>query len=596
MMKQRHSTDIYPVPPGAKTPPRATTSDAELSLNRWGYEDTQFRVDASGLVTLTGDRYSLCGQYFDRLIPYAEQKFETVLTPHAPHAFSYPMPQPPSRVTADQLNFLTGLFGESQVTVSEPIRLRHGHGHSQEDIWSINYDRLERIPDIVVYPSTEAEISQLVSHADDQSYCLIPFGGGTNVTNAVRCPKDETRTIVSVDMRRMSAIKWIDSVNRLACIESGATGKEINDTLAQYGFTLGHEPDSYELSTLGGWIATYASGMKKNRYGNIEEIVQDFRVVSPGGNLTRSNTAARESIGFDYRKLVFGSEGRLGIVTQVLVKLSPLPQVQKHQSIVFRDFETGVEFLRTLKDSGTLPASIRLMENKQFILGQCLKPSPTGLKALASDLQKRYLTWVKGFDLDAMAACTVLYEGSGSEVVEQKRRVDQQAKRFGGVSGGEKNGQQGYALTFAIAYLRDFLMTQWIIAESFETTVAWSDVVPMCERVENAIIRKAGQLGIQHKPFLTYRLTQAYQSSACIYFYLGIYYKGLDAPSDLFSQLEHVARKEILDCGGSLSHHHGIGKLRQSYLQDIESPLSLSLKDSVKDILDPNNCFAVGNQ
>ena len=162
-----------------------------------------------------------------------------------------------------------------------------------------------------------------------------PTGAGTNVTDALRCPSDEDRTIITVDMSRMNRIRWVDPVNRMACIEAGAIGRHIQTRLAGMGFTLGHEPDSVEFSTLGGWIATYASGMKKNRYGNIEDLVLDVEVVTPLGELrqrrrSRANRPASiPGAGCSARR------ASLGIVTSAVVKIFPLPEVQRYDALLF---------------------------------------------------------------------------------------------------------------------------------------------------------------------------------------------------------------------------------------------------------------------
>src|SRR5207244_4725082 len=156
---------------------------------------------------------------------------------------------------------------------------------------------------------------------------------------ALRCQSQEKRTIVSVDMRRMNRILWIDRQNMMACIEAGAVGRHLMTGLAKYGVTMGHEPDSVEFSTLGGWIATNASGMKKNRYGNIEDLVLDVSVVTSAGKLQRTSASPRESIGLDLRRLMFGSEGTLGIITSAIVKIFSLPEVQQYGSVLFPTFE-----------------------------------------------------------------------------------------------------------------------------------------------------------------------------------------------------------------------------------------------------------------
>ena len=249
-------------------------------------------------------------------------------------------------------------------------------------MYAIKYGRIERVPDLVVFPETVEQVTAIVEQATQHDVCLVPYGGGTNVTDALRCPADEQRMIVSVDLRRLNRILWIDPVNQMACIQAGAVGRNIQAQLAEDGFTLGHEPDSVEFSTLGGWIATHASGMKKNRYGNIEDLVLDVHVVTARGALSRGNEspAPRESAGIDPRRWLFGSEGTLGIITHAVVKIFPLPEVEKYDALLFPTFEHGVAFLHDLTREGTPPASVRLVDNLQFQLSQMLKPKATGLR------------------------------------------------------------------------------------------------------------------------------------------------------------------------------------------------------------------------
>ena len=186
------------------------------------------------------------------------------------------------------LDSLKAIRSPDQIVSGPEGRFRHGHGHTVSEIDAIRGEGLPRVPDYVLYPSTEEQVTGIVKEAGEHGVVLMPYGGGTNVTEALRCLPHEERPIVSVDMSRLDAIEWIDPVNRMAKIQAGAAGGTIMKQLAEHGFTMGHEPDSVEFSTLGGWIATNASGMKKNRYGNIEDIILDVTVVSALGKLERS--------------------------------------------------------------------------------------------------------------------------------------------------------------------------------------------------------------------------------------------------------------------------------------------------------------------
>ena len=571
--------------------------DEAESLDVWGFRDTHFDISENGHVIIRGSRYELSGKELPRFLPWVREVLGSNVDPREVHQPAYPTTIPEPRVKAEFLTVLQQFLNTKQMDTGGEVRLRHGHGHTQEEMYAIKYTSLGRGPDLVVYPETDEQVRNLVETAKKHDVSLIPYGGGTNVTDALRCDNHEQRTIVSVDMRRMNRILWIDRENMMACIQAGAVGRHIMAELKKYGVTMGHEPDSFEFSTLGGWIATNASGMKKNRYGNIEDLVLDVSVATAAGALERTSASPRESVGLDLRRLMFGSEGTLGIITSATVKIFPLPEVQKYGSVLFPSFEAGFKFMYDLTREATPPASVRLVDNLQFQFGLALKPkSRGGLADLKSKAEKFFVTKIKGFEPGKMVACTLVFEGMRAEVERQQRDLYSIAARHGGMKAGDENGRRGYQLTYSIAYIRDFLMNYYIIAESFETSVTWSDAPALCDNVKRRLIDEYKRRSLPGKPFVTARVTQLYRTGVCIYFYFGFYYKGIPNPHEIYLELENIARDEILKSGGSLSHHHGVGKLRRAFLPRIMSETALQWKRDLKKSLDPKNVFGAGNQ
>lgn len=252
----------------------------------------------------------------------------------------------------------------------------------------------------------------------------------------------------------MNSILWIDQNNLLAKCESGIIGQDLERELNKRGYTCGHEPDSYEFSSLGGWVATRASGMKKNTYGNIEDLLVHVRMVTPKGNLEKNCQVPRMSCGPDFNSLILGSEGTLGVVTEVTLKIRPLPKYRKYGSIVFPNFESGVHFMREVAKERCQPASIRLMDNEQFILGQTLKPRSYYFGLVLDGLKKIYITKIKGYDVNKMCVATLLFEGDKKDIEQNEKKIYKIASKFWGIPAGEKNGERGYMLTFIIAYIR----------------------------------------------------------------------------------------------------------------------------------------------
>lgn len=571
-------------------------ADEAESWENWGFRDTSFAINERDVVEITGSRYELSGQELPRLLPWIRETLAIDLDPRDQHRNSYPTEIPAAVESPAFSKAIREFLKDEQIDASGENRLRHGHGHTQEEMYAIKHKRLGRIPDMVLYPESEEQVSALIATAKDHNVVLIPFGGGTNVTDALRCSDNESRVIATVDMRRMNRILWIDKENMMAQIEAGAVGRHIMTQLAKYGVSMGHEPDSVEFSTLGGWIATNASGMKKNKYGNIEDIVVDITVAAADGELKRTTAAPRESVGSDLRRLMFGSEGTLGIVTSAIVKLFPLPESQAYGSVLFPSYEAGYAFMHEFAHTSTPPASVRLVDNLQFQFGLALKPASTGMKVWKSNIEKFFVTKVKGFDPYKMVALTLVFEGTTSEVDRQQTDVYRIAAKHGGMKAGAENGRRGYQLTYSIAYIRDFLMNYYIIAESFETSCAWSDALKICDNVKRVLREEYTKRGLPGKPFVTSRITQVYRTGVAIYFYFGFYYKGVENPSEVYLELENIAREEILRCGGSLSHHHGIGKIREQYLPEIMSETALKWKKDIKKSLDPQNIFGAGNQ
>jgi alkyldihydroxyacetonephosphate synthase len=564
--------------------------------HRWGFRDTRLFVHPDQSVEMTGNRYNLCGYRMPYLIPFINRELDVTIDFSTPRPLTAePRVTPPARNEA----FLTALAGAltpDQFTDDDRERLLHSHGQTTtEEVSRVLYENLDRCVDLVVRPESDEDCQAVVGLADEHGVCLIPYGGGTNVSSALLVPPDETRMVVSVDMRRMDRILSVDRTNLTATVQAGITGSHLEERLEKNGLTCGHEPDSVELSTLGGWIATNASGMKKNRYGNIEDLVENVTLVTPAGTIEQRYASPRQSPGVQLQKALFGSEGNLGLITKAVIHVHPLPEVKKYGSVIFRDWPTGVAFMEALNRTGARPASIRLVDNLQFRLGQSLKPAPSGAKVVKSKVEQVLVTKIKRFEPRTMVAATIVYEGTSAEVALQEKVVAATAKQFGGLQGGSGNGERGYMLTYAIAYLRDFLADYHVIGETYETTVPWDRIHDVCDAVQRVANSEHRRLGFPGRPFTSPRITQLYHSGVCIYFTHGLYHQGMEGGDEKFAEMERNIRAAIMDAGGSISHHHGVGKLRKYFVDRVATPETVAAVKSLKQAVDPQNVFAVGN-
>ena len=572
-------------------------SEAERYLHKWGYVDTRFEFDDPRSVKVTGNRYPISGFRMPYLVPFVEEMLGFSIRPEDTVVGNQTHNIPQPNIEDHFFKAVETQFESDQFSIDEKDRLVHSHGQlSVDEIYRILYgSSLERVVDLVFFPQSEEDVKRIIELANEHNVCLIPYGGGTNVSGALAIPTEEERMVVSVDMQRMNRIIWIDEENFQACIEAGIRGKQLEKLLGEEGYTSGHDPDSIEFSTLGGWIATNASGMKKNRYGNIEDIVIEATLVTPTGNIETKCITPRNSTGIRPQAFLFGSEGNLGIITKAVIKIHLEPEARKFGSLVFPNFEHGVRFLKDLRQNGTVPASIRLVNNNEFRFGQALKPNPTFWKRIVGAVLKFFLLRIKGFQPLEMVACTALIEGTEEEVNQQEKVLFRIAKKHQGISSGASNGKRGYSLTFGIAYIRDFFGQFNILGETFETSVPWNKVLQVCQSVQQELEEQAKTHQIPGNPYLSYRVTQTYHTGVCIYFTMAFYTKGLKDPDKVYHQIELRLRQVILDNGGSLSHHHGIGKIRQEFLPQVHTGNSFHVLHQSKKAMDPNNVFGIRN-
>jgi alkyldihydroxyacetonephosphate synthase len=335
-------------------------------------------------------------------------------------------------------------------------------GQTIYDIDKKRRNTFDRISDVVVWPTCHDDVVKIVELAHNNNLVVIPVGGCTSVSGAIECNKDEVRPIISLDTSQMNSILWVDHDNLVICAESGILGQDLERELKKLGYTVGHEPDSYEFSSLGGWVATRASGMKKNTYGNIEDLVVHVRMVTPRGVLEKGCKVPRVSCGPDFQHIILGSEGSFGVITDVVLKIRPLPKCTRYGSLAFPDFESGVNCLREVAKQRIQPSSIRLLDNDQLKFGLCVRPALSYYEYFKEGLKNAYITKIKGFDMDKFCVATLLFEGDDDQVVAHEKKINAIAAKFGGFAAGERSGERGYVLTFVIAYIRVILLNDSI--------------------------------------------------------------------------------------------------------------------------------------
>ena len=568
----------------------------DLWGHKWGFKDSSFIINDDNTVTFTGKRYEgISGERLPYLIPFVTKVLNTDIKKEPYFKEVEKKYVTERKINQDFVNDIESSFNEDQISFSDEERVLHSHGqNSPDEVFKVLYDKLEKFTDIVVYVENEEDVINLIQKAKKHNVCLVPYGGGTNVTNALQLPEDEERMIVSVDTRRLNKIISIDTKNLLIEVEAGITGKYLEEELQKKGFTVGHQPDSIELSTLGGWISTNAAGMKKNKYGNIEDIVQNVVMVTPNGTINQIKPLVRSSIGIKTQNLLFGSEGNIGIITKAVLKIHKLPECSDYESVVLKDWDTGLDFMYELAHSSSVPASARMLDSLHYQFGSALKPEKNNIGKLKSKIQKIVFK-MKDFSTDDFVAAVFKLEGSFSEVEYQRKNIKRLAKKYNGLLGGSKEGKVGYNITMVIAYIREFFVPQGILGETLETAVPWSKVNQVKDEANKLLTELHKKYDLPGKPFFCSRISKVYHTGICMYNTMGINVRGIKNPEKVFSDIEHKIRDCFIKNGGSISHHHGVGKLRKDFMPETISSGSIDVIQGIKKSQDPDNIFGISN-
>lgn len=568
----------------------------ELWGHKWGFKDSSFIINDDNSITFTGARYDgISGERLPYLIPFVTKVLDTDINKD-PY-FKEVKKKFVSERTLNKsfIEAIESSFEKDKLSIGDDERVLHSHGqNSPDEVFKVLYDKLEKFTDLIIYVETEEDVVLLINLAKKHNVCLVPYGGGTNVTNALQLPKNETRMIVTVDTRRLNRIISIDQKNLLVEVEAGITGKELENQLQDKGFTTGHQPDSIELSTVGGWISTNAAGMKKNRYGNIEDIVQNLVMVTPNGIINQIEPLVRSSIGIKTQNILFGSEGNLGIITKATMKIHRLPECSDYESVVMKDWDTGLDFMYELAHSNTIPASARMLDSLHYQFGSALKPEKTKFGKFKSKIQKLAFK-IKNFDADHFVAAVFKLEGTFSEVEHQRKNIKRLARKYNGLLGGSKEGKVGYNITMVIAYIREFFVPQGILGETLETAVPWSKVNQVKDEANKLLTKLHKEYNLPGKPFFCSRVSKIYHTGVCMYNTMGINVRGVKNPEKVFSDIEHKIRACFIKNGGSISHHHGVGKLRKEFMPETISAGSIQVIQNIKKSQDPDNIFGIDN-
>lgn len=471
-----------------------------------------------------------------------------------------------------------------ELTTDAETRVRHARGQSLPDWLAMRSGQIDCFPDAVAFPRSSSEVRELLAFASANSLHLIPYGGGTSVTGHIN-PLNLGQPVITVSMAAMNRLLDLDPASQIATFGAGTPGPQVEAQLRAHGFTLGHFPQSFELSTIGGWVASRSSGQQSLRYGRIEQLFAGGTLEAPVGTLELPDFPA-SSAGPDLRELVLGSEGRLGIITKVKVRVSPLPQCERFQVAFFPSWAQGRDTCRELAQQRVQLSMLRLSNAEETRTQLALAGHERAIKWLQRVLAMR------GADTEK---CMMTFGVTGSSVqcrsaLRQARRI---ARRFGGVYTGTLLGKKWEAKRFTMPYLREALWQKGYVVDTLETATNWSNVDALMNAMEHSL--RSGLNSQNEAVHVFTHLSHVYGQGCSLYTTYVFRAASCYATTlDRWKILKHSTSELIVRQGGTISHQHGVGKDHAPYLLQEKGALAIQTIQHLCQGFDPQSMMNPG--
>jgi alkyldihydroxyacetonephosphate synthase len=477
---------------------------------------------------------------------------------------------PATRLQDPVREALTAVVGPENLRVDDEYRVLHSYGRSLTDLFQVRSGNFERLVDAVVYPGSEDEVAAVLRIALEKDLVLIPYGGGSCISGSVTPDPAEERQILTVNLGRMREVLSIDDTAGLARVDAGVYGPDLEEQLAAKGWTMGHFPDSFTYSTLGGWAATRSSGMQSDKYGDIEDIVRGMRVVHPEGTVVTKPIPGRDS-GPSVHEMILGSEGRMGIITELTVQVHRLPQVRQVIAYMYPDWEHGIRGMHAIaRSTDVSPTFTRLSDGPETEFSLAMVKEPTSTKGkVAAKVQDGLFSYLrsKGWDTDEeMSISYVCFEGSKEAVEHQKSIVKKIVKSAGGITLGAGPGAIYDQKKFDTPYLRDFLLSYQVFGDVCDTGATWTNINEVHTRVYEAFYEAQRRQGLPG--FMFCHMSHSYHSGACLYFTFALKYTSEDKALEQYLTAKRAVQQAFVDLGSTVSHHHAVGTEHQPWLTE----------------------------
>lgn len=468
-----------------------------------------------------------------------------------------------SGLTAAHRAGLSAVVGADQVSTGHRDRLLHAGGKSTPDLLRRRAEEPQDAPDAVVFPADHDQVLAVLAYCAEQAVAVVPFGGGTSVVGGVEPARGRFATVIALDLRRLDGLSDVDPVSGTATLGAGLTGPQAEKLLAGHGLSLGHFPQSFEYASIGGFAATRSSGQASAGYGRFDDMIMRLKVATPTGTVDLGRAPA-SAAGPDLRELFAGSEGTLGVITEVTLRVHPIPETTAYQAWSFPDFVTGAAALRTVVQNGAAPTVLRLSDEAE-----------TGLNLARSGD-------IGGASVGGCLAVTT-FEGTAAHVAARSAEASELLAAAGGTALGEQPAREWEHGRFAAPYLRDALLDIGVLCETLETATSWSNVERLKAAVTTALTESLGEQGTP--ALVMCHISHTYPTGASLYF--TVVAKQADDPLAQWAQAKRAVGDAIAGNGGTITHHHAVGADHRPWMSAEIGDLGARILRAVKDAVDP---------
>jgi alkyldihydroxyacetonephosphate synthase len=493
------------------------------------------------------------------------------------HTPAVPIPEirlAPARLPEPARLALVAAVGEEHVRVDRDTRLRHAGGKSYLDLLRRREGDASDAPDAVVSPGSTDETAALLAACAEHGVVVVPFGGGTSVVGGLSGTDPDDRPCIAVDLRRMAGVQAIDVPSSLVTVGPGMRGPALEEELGRHGLTFGHLPQSWEFATVGGYAATRSAGQSSTGVGRFDELVAGLTLATPAGVLELGHPPA-SAAGPDLLGLALGSEGTLGVITELRLRVRPKPRTAGYEGWSFRSWAAGLAGLQRLARHDLLPDVVRLSDPDET-RANLLMASGAGARALRGSLRVRG----RGDGCLLVAG----WEGLPAIVRARRKAAASVLRDSGAGRVGARVGESWRRHRFDAPYLRDRLLDGGLLVETLETAATWSALPTVYDEVRRALRSSLGARG--KRPLVMSHVSHGYPTGASLYVTV-LADRDDDLPLQQWLGAKRAATDALLAAGGTLTHHHAVGADHRPWLEREIGPLGVEVLRAVKERLDP---------